>query len=105
MRISSAVLLVALPALVVADLHRTFVCVVRASRNVVRYHEAATTAACNAYRNRNTGNSQWDKCPDCVLRDDQGTVKFCASDRWHLGGDEVYHYCRKFGGTDSIAWN
>jgi hypothetical protein len=27
---------------------------------------AATRKACAAYRNRNTGNKMWDKCPDCT---------------------------------------
>lgn len=27
---------------------------------------AATRAACARYKARNTGNQQWDKCPDCV---------------------------------------
>ncbi|GKT73607.1 hypothetical protein ColTof4_06030 [Colletotrichum tofieldiae] len=25
----------------------------------------ATKCACGYYRNRNTGNEQWDQCPDC----------------------------------------
>ncbi|KAK1641471.1 hypothetical protein BDP81DRAFT_419000 [Colletotrichum phormii] len=27
----------------------------------------ATKCACNYYKNRNTGNKQWDKCPDCTF--------------------------------------
>ncbi|GJC97448.1 hypothetical protein ColKHC_06274 [Colletotrichum higginsianum] len=27
----------------------------------------ATKCACNYYKNRNTGNNQWDKCPDCTF--------------------------------------
>ncbi|KAF5240378.1 hypothetical protein FANTH_9638 [Fusarium anthophilum] len=44
----------------------------------------ATNCACAYYRSRNTGNNQWDKCPDCRF---DGLV--CGSDGWHIGGDEV----------------
>lgn len=27
----------------------------------------ATKCACEAYRNRNTGDNQWDQCPDCTF--------------------------------------
>lgn len=31
------------------------------------YSEAATTAACASYLQRNTGGEQWDTCPDCAM--------------------------------------
>jgi hypothetical protein len=31
------------------------------------YNSAATIAACNSYKLRNTGSEQWDTCPDCVM--------------------------------------
>jgi hypothetical protein len=27
----------------------------------------ATNCACTYYKNRNTGDNQWDKCPDCTF--------------------------------------
>jgi hypothetical protein len=49
-----------------ADLHSDGVCVdVVGGQNV--YNAVATTAACTAYLNRNTGGEQWDTCPDCTM--------------------------------------
>ncbi|KAH7152242.1 hypothetical protein B0J13DRAFT_673297 [Dactylonectria estremocensis] len=59
----------------------------------------ATRCACNYYHNRNTGNKQWDKCPDCTF---DGTV--CNSGAWHIGGDEMNYYCtKKCGAQGSVA--
>jgi hypothetical protein len=64
---SSLLALFALTApFVSADLHSDGVCVdVVGGQNV--YNEVATTAACTAYLNRNTGGEQWDTCPDCTM--------------------------------------
>jgi hypothetical protein len=49
-----------------ADLHSDGVCIdVVGGQNV--YNKVATTAACTAYLNRNTGGEQWDTCPDCTM--------------------------------------
>ncbi|KAK7409591.1 hypothetical protein QQX98_008253 [Neonectria punicea] len=60
----------------------------------------ATRCACNYYRNRNTGNKQWDKCPDCTF---DGTV--CNSAGWHIGGDEMNYYCSKKCGAQGSEAN
>ncbi|KAL0933664.1 uncharacterized protein CTRU02_210463 [Colletotrichum truncatum] len=54
----------------------------------------ATRCACDYYRQRNTGTMQWDTCPDCVMEGD-----LCHSAEWHIGGDELNHYCTKFCGA------
>ncbi|KAH7006750.1 hypothetical protein EDB80DRAFT_684019 [Ilyonectria destructans] len=60
---------------------------------------AATQCACNYYLHRNTGNHQWDKCPDCTF---DGTA--CNSAGWHIGGDEMNYYCtQKCGAQGSEA--
>ncbi|KAF9881417.1 hypothetical protein CkaCkLH20_00563 [Colletotrichum karsti] len=60
----------------------------------------ATKCACGYYRNRNTGNKQWDKCPDCTFDGLQ-----CNSAGWHIGGDEMNHYCRKYCGAEGNDGN
>ncbi|KAG7411210.1 hypothetical protein DER46DRAFT_581562 [Fusarium sp. MPI-SDFR-AT-0072] len=60
----------------------------------------ATNCACNYYRNRNTGNKQWDKCPDCHF---DGLV--CQSKDWHIGGDEFTYYCEKKCGAQGAEAN
>ncbi|WQF85239.1 hypothetical protein CDEST_10253 [Colletotrichum destructivum] len=54
----------------------------------------ATRCACDYYRRRNTGNKQWDQCPDCKMEGD-----VCVSAGWHIGGDELNHYCTKYCGA------
>ncbi|TQN67736.1 hypothetical protein CSHISOI_07712 [Colletotrichum shisoi] len=49
-------------------------------------HKEATECACKLYNVRNTGNKQWDSCPDCFYSPIQLT---CHSDGWHIGGDEA----------------
>ncbi|TIA49763.1 hypothetical protein D6C83_04818 [Aureobasidium pullulans] len=44
----------------------------------------ATECACGYYKQRNTGDNQWDKCEDCTYDGLQ-----CNSAGWHIGGDEV----------------
>ncbi|KAK9242054.1 hypothetical protein V1506DRAFT_524900 [Lipomyces tetrasporus] len=45
---------------------------------------AESKCACDYYRQRGTGDKQWDSCPDCTF---DGT--YCNSAGWHIGGDEV----------------
>jgi hypothetical protein len=49
-----------------ADLHSDAVCFDGVGGQNV-YNEAATNAACTSYFRRNTGNEQWDICPDCIM--------------------------------------
>ncbi|WYZ43411.1 hypothetical protein EsH8_VI_001110 [Colletotrichum jinshuiense] len=70
---------------------------------------AATRKACAAYRNRNTGNQQWDKCPDCTVGyrhtpDADYCVLACNSAGSHLGGDEWNYYCKQAGADESEAY-
>lgn len=84
----------------------------------------ATEDACTRYRNRNTGNEQWDTCPDCstvspelqvppgptpraaglhgaladfATQSFRGDLKVCNSPAEHIGGDEWEYYCRQSG--------
>ncbi|KAF5549086.1 hypothetical protein FMEXI_4428 [Fusarium mexicanum] len=77
----------------------------------------ATNCACAYYRNRNTGNKQWDKCPDCRFvgyprcniserganMEQDGLV--CGSKGWHIGGDEFTYYCEKKCGAQGAEAN
>ncbi|KAL0930533.1 uncharacterized protein CTRU02_214608 [Colletotrichum truncatum] len=54
--------------------------------------QSATKCACDYYKHRNTGNQQWDKCPDCVFDPNQ---LVCHSAGKHIGGDEMTYYCSK----------
>ncbi|KAH7347505.1 hypothetical protein B0T11DRAFT_333612 [Plectosphaerella cucumerina] len=70
---------------------------------------AATRKACAAYRNRNTGNKMWDKCPDCTTGQRSTSnpnycVVTCESRAGHIGGDEWLHYCRQAGADSSDAY-
>ncbi|KAJ6008651.1 hypothetical protein N7499_001298 [Penicillium canescens] len=49
-----------------------------------------TKCACDFYRQRNTGNEQYDQCPDCTF-----DGNYCNSAGWHIGGDEMTYYCEK----------
>lgn len=51
---------------VAADLHSDAVCIDKKG-GVSVYNEAATKAACGNYKARNTGDEQWDQCPDCEM--------------------------------------
>jgi hypothetical protein len=68
MRPTSALIVLAtvLTPFVAAKMHRAGVCV-RSSTGPKVYHEDATKAACDAYKKRNTGDNQWDQCPDCHM--------------------------------------
>ncbi|KAF1917407.1 hypothetical protein BDU57DRAFT_546691 [Ampelomyces quisqualis] len=97
MRASSAflALCVLITPFASADLHSDGVCVNRIGGQNV-YNAAATISACNSYMNRNTGNKQWDVCPDCTMKV-VGNLNVCHSDAWHIGGDELNHYCKQQG--------
>ncbi|KAF1927451.1 uncharacterized protein M421DRAFT_421862 [Didymella exigua CBS 183.55] len=78
---------------VAAKLHSNAICIDILS-GVSVYNEAATIASCGNYRVRNTGNKQWDQCPDCEMKV-IGNLNVCHSDGWHIGGDEINYYCEK----------
>ncbi|OJD32233.1 uncharacterized protein BKCO1_4000098 [Diplodia corticola] len=60
----------------------------------------ATKCACDLYKARNTGNNQWDQCPDCTFGDGLA----CNSAGKHIGGDEMEYYCsEKCGAQGSEA--
>lgn len=67
MRFSSTILFAfSMASFAVADLHYSGLCVDKVgSQNV--YNDAATRAACDNYKARNTGSKQWDTCPDCEM--------------------------------------
>ncbi|KAF6817777.1 hypothetical protein CSOJ01_02214, partial [Colletotrichum sojae] len=72
-------------------------------------NEAATRKACAAYKNRNTGNKQWDKCPDCTVgwrhtEDPTYCAIACNSAGSHIGGDEWLYYCKQSGADGSEAY-
>ncbi|TDZ40389.1 hypothetical protein C8035_v004136 [Colletotrichum spinosum] len=116
MQITSLLTFSALTAVAVAKLHNAGVCVdarVRGSTgngtpwglgygSYTEYeiNTAATKCACGYYKNRNTGNNQWDKCPDCTFDGLQ-----CLSNGWHLGGDELTYYCEKKCGAQGAEAN
>lgn len=67
MRSTSTILaLAALAPFVAAKLHFAGVCV-DYKGGVAVYNDAATKASCGNYKVRNTGNEQWDQCPDCEM--------------------------------------
>ncbi|KAJ4986132.1 hypothetical protein SVAN01_08396 [Stagonosporopsis vannaccii] len=105
MRSTSTILLLAtlLAPFVAADLHSDAICYDKKGGASV-YNEAATKAACGNYRVRNTGNKQWDQCPDCEMRV-IGNLNVCHSDGWHIGGDEMSYYCTKINGASASAAN
>ncbi|KZL78405.1 hypothetical protein CT0861_08703 [Colletotrichum tofieldiae] len=115
MQITSLIPFVALAAVASARLHSSAVCVTdRTSQPVggtpfsVSYTWSenyeilpdATKCACGYYRNRNTGNEQWDQCPDCQFDGLQ-----CNSAGWHIGGDEFDYYCEKKCGAEGSEAN
>lgn len=100
---------------VFADLHSSAVCVDNRSESPsggtawsvsyswVKDYEIlpdATKCACDYYKNRNTGDNQWDQCPDCTF-DGLG----CNSAAWHIGGDEFTYYCEKKCGAQGAEAN
>ncbi|PIG88406.1 hypothetical protein AARAC_004608 [Aspergillus arachidicola] len=103
MKASLSLIVTALAASVVADLHYTGVCV-DSSGGVDTYNRDATEKACAAYKNRNTGNKQWDQCPDCTVKNEKDIFYYCDSAAQHIGGDELNYYCKQNGAGDSVAW-
>ncbi|KAH6625784.1 hypothetical protein C7974DRAFT_377247 [Boeremia exigua] len=105
MRSTSAILLFTtlLAPFVAADLHNAGICV-DYKGGVAVYNEAATKAACGNYKARNTGNKQWDQCPDCEMKV-TGNLNVCSSPAWHIGGDELNHYCEKVNGAGGSLAN
>ena len=110
---------VLLAPLVAADLHNVGICVDHKGKTTV-YNSNATQAACRDYLARNTGSKQWDQCPDCtmvrtatqceedntrltVVKKNIGELDVCSSEAWHIGGDELNHYCKKNGAGASMA--
>ncbi|KAH6679989.1 hypothetical protein F5X68DRAFT_234505 [Plectosphaerella plurivora] len=95
----SILLAAAAATVVVADLHTYARCNDREfdglNEKAVE-NSGATQAACDRYKARNTGNQQWDKCPDCKTSF-RGDVLVCNSLGWHLGGDEWDYYCKQVG--------
>lgn len=73
MRSTSVLLLFTtlLTPFVAADLHYDAICTDNVAGATV-YNEAATIKACGNYFMRNTGDKQWDQCPDC------GMVSICS---------------------------
>ncbi|KAJ5505886.1 hypothetical protein N7453_004843 [Penicillium expansum] len=101
---SISIIVAALAVGAFADLHTQGVCIDKPAKGVEVYNQAATEQACTAYKNRNTGNKQWDKCPDCTLKNEQDLLYYCESQGWHIGGDELHYYCNQHGAAGSIAW-
>ena len=66
MRFTSTLIAFAMASFAVADLHSSAVCINMVAGDMV-YNDVATRKACDAYKARNTGDSQWDTCPDCTL--------------------------------------
>ncbi|OJJ42222.1 hypothetical protein ASPZODRAFT_162308 [Penicilliopsis zonata CBS 506.65] len=105
MHLSTVSFFLALASGAVANLHDMAVCVVDREEYYVApvggigtsyswskdytIDTTATECACNYYKARNTGDKQWDKCPDCTF---DGT--YCNSAGWHIGGDEMNYYCK-----------
>ncbi|KAF6837995.1 hypothetical protein CMUS01_04826 [Colletotrichum musicola] len=84
---------------VAADLHNVAWCADRDFKGLQESNPANTAAteqACAKYRQRNTGNEQWDQCPDCTPSY-RGDLRVCNSVGWHIGGDEWDYYCRQSG--------
>ncbi|KAJ0163070.1 hypothetical protein CTA2_3559 [Colletotrichum tanaceti] len=116
MQITTLISVAALTGVAVAKLHSAAVCITArktgSTGNGTPYgitygsytnYEIlldATKCACNYYRNRNTGNNQWDKCPDCTFDGLQ-----CNSNGWHMGGDEFNYYCEKKCGAQGSEAN
>lgn len=121
MRCASVIVFAAsiLAPLVSADLHYSGLCVDKVGGESVYNHDA-TVKACGNYLMRNTGNKQWDQCPDCGMvryywlkamaihdannyQANKGGLDFCHSEGMHIGGDELSYYCKLNGAGGSLA--
>ncbi|KAJ0273896.1 hypothetical protein CBS470a_012023 [Colletotrichum nupharicola] len=93
MKISTSALVVALAVSVEAKLHNFGACVRNRVEQPIggtgwsvsyswskKYEimPEATKCACDYYRRRNTGNKQWDQCPDCHMLNHYCT-KYCGA--------------------------
>ena len=74
-------MLALLAPLASASLHNSGLCVDYIGDQAV-YNDAATKAACTAYKNRNTGGEQWDTCPDCAMVSHSPPALYEALDSW-----------------------
>uniref|UniRef100_A0A8H7KDU2 Uncharacterized protein n=1 Tax=Bionectria ochroleuca TaxID=29856 RepID=A0A8H7KDU2_BIOOC len=83
MKHSIVVLILAIASSVHADLHKSAACVTGRDGSSFELLPNATQCACDFYLKRNTGDKQWDQCPDCTF---DGTL--CNSADSHIGGDE-----------------
>ncbi|KAI1880186.1 hypothetical protein JX265_001807 [Neoarthrinium moseri] len=93
-----AIVLLAVPS-VFADMHYAATCIGVRQGGTYEILANATECACTAYLNRNTGDKQYDTCPDCTFDGMQ-----CNSADWHIGGDEWNYYCEdKCGARGSVA--
>ncbi|EAU32137.1 conserved hypothetical protein [Aspergillus terreus NIH2624] len=102
--VSTSIIIAALAVGAVADLHTQGVCVDTPGKGVQVYNRNATESACRAYKARNTGDEQWDQCPDCTLQSERDLLYYCESKGSHIGGDELNYYCTQGGAGDSVAW-
>ncbi|POS70317.1 hypothetical protein DHEL01_v211286 [Diaporthe helianthi] len=116
MQISTLATLAAFSTVALAKLHKWAVCADNLEQgylgngtpwgfghNAYKYYELnsdATKCLCKYYKNRNTGNKKWDKCPDCYYDGIQ-----CISNDWHMGGDEITYYCTKKCGANTSVVN
>ncbi|PKX89484.1 uncharacterized protein P174DRAFT_445992 [Aspergillus novofumigatus IBT 16806] len=104
MKVSISLIVATLATSVFADLHYTGICVDNPAKGVTVYNKQATEKACAAYKNRNRGDAQWDRCPDCTLKSDHDILFYCQTAAQHIGGDELEYYCKQNGASSSIAW-
>ncbi|KAF6806416.1 hypothetical protein CSOJ01_08836 [Colletotrichum sojae] len=105
MHFSAILVAVASATGAVANLHFKAWCVSGGLADADPKNVGATKSACNAYKNRHTGDQWWDVCPDCFIETKDGNNKAsqCHSHSQHIGGDEWQAYCIKFGATDGAA--
>ncbi|KAI1406409.1 hypothetical protein F4819DRAFT_440372 [Hypoxylon fuscum] len=96
MQWSTVSLLIVLVSRAAADLHNAAACIAARDSDIGGYEilPNATSCACEHYKNRNTGEEQWDQCPDCTFDD-----LVCNSAGKHIGGDEMTYYCEELCGA------
>ncbi|KAH0438328.1 hypothetical protein CcaCcLH18_03315 [Colletotrichum camelliae] len=87
----------------VANLHTQAWCVTNGLQDNDPKNSDATQAACAQYKQRHTGNEQWDICPDCEIGVKDKDVQVCNSAAKHIGGDEWEEYCIQFGAEKGKA--
>ncbi|KAF1961863.1 hypothetical protein CC80DRAFT_400945 [Byssothecium circinans] len=103
MRFTTTLVAFAMASFASAALHKAGVCVDTIGGQTV-YNDDVTRKACDGYKARNTGTDHWSTCPDCVMVSNTFLcLPVCNSDAGHIGGDELNHYCTKFGARGSLA--